>query len=76
LHWRIGGVYVGHVVKGASTIYGTFATVIGLLTWLFLGSRVVVYSAEINSVLARWLWPARAVRPARARRLRSPARPD
>ncbi|WP_445149938.1 YihY/virulence factor BrkB family protein [Baekduia sp. Peel2402] len=53
----VGGVYIGHVVKGASTTYGTFATVIGLLTWLFLGSRVVVYSAEINSVLARRLWP-------------------
>jgi YihY family inner membrane protein len=53
----VGGVYVAHVVKGASTAYGTFATVIGLLTWLFLGSRVVVYSAEINSVLARRLWP-------------------
>jgi YihY family inner membrane protein len=53
----IGGWYVGHVVKGASSTYGTFATVIGLLTWLFLGARVVVYSAELNTVLARGLWP-------------------
>ena len=52
-----GGIYIGHVVKDASNAYGTFATVIGLLTWLFLGSRIVVYSAEINSVLARRLWP-------------------
>ena len=47
----VGGIYVGHVVRGASTTYGTFATVIGLLTWLFLGARVLVYSAELNSVL-------------------------
>jgi YihY family inner membrane protein len=53
----VGGAYIGHVVKGAGTTYGTFATVIGLLTWLFLGARVVVYSAEINSVLAQGLWP-------------------
>jgi membrane protein len=53
----VGGIYVGHVVKGASTTYGTFATVIGLLTWLFLGARVLVYSAELNSVLSRRLWP-------------------
>ena len=53
----IGGAYIGHVVKGADSTYGTFATVIGLLTWLFLGARVVVYSAEINSVLADGLWP-------------------
>lgn len=53
----IGGAYIGHVVKGAGQTYGTFATVIGLLTWLFLGARIVVYSAEINSVLSRRLWP-------------------
>jgi membrane protein len=53
----VGGAYIGHVVKGAGQTYGTFATVIGLLTWLFLGARVVVYSAEVNSVLSRRLWP-------------------
>ncbi|QEC48819.1 YihY/virulence factor BrkB family protein [Baekduia soli] len=53
----VGGAYIGHVVKGAGSTYGTFATVIGLLTWLFLGARVVVYSAEVNSVLANRLWP-------------------
>ncbi len=53
----VGGAYIGHVVKGAGPTYGTFATVIGLLTWLFLGARLVVYSAEVNSVLARGLWP-------------------
>jgi membrane protein len=53
----VGGAYIGHVVKGAGPTYGTFATVIGLLTWIFLGARIVVYSAELNSVLAGRLWP-------------------
>jgi membrane protein len=53
----VGGAYIGHVVKGAGQTYGTFATVIGLLTWLFLGARIVVYSAELNAVLSRGLWP-------------------
>jgi membrane protein len=53
----LGGVYIGHVIKGAGQTYGTFATVLGLLVWLYLGARVVVYSAEINTVLTRDLWP-------------------
>jgi uncharacterized BrkB/YihY/UPF0761 family membrane protein len=53
----LGGIYIGHVVKGDNQTYGTFATVIGLLVWLYLGARVVVYAAEINVVLTRRLWP-------------------
>ena len=53
----VGGAYLGHVVKSAGATYGTFATVIGLLTWLFLGARVVVIAAELNSVIAGALWP-------------------
>lgn len=53
----VGGAYIGHVVKGAGQTYGTFATVIGLLTWLFLGARIVVYCAEVNAVLSGRLWP-------------------
>lgn len=53
----VGGAYIGHVVKGASQTYGTFATVIGLLTWIFLGARLVVYAAEVNVVRSRRLWP-------------------
>lgn len=53
----VGGVYVNHVLKGAKGTYGSFATVIGLLTWLFVGARIVVYSAEVNTVLTRRLWP-------------------
>lgn len=59
----VGGIYIGHVVKNAGETYGTFATVIGLLVWLYLGARVVVYSAELNTVLTRGLWPRSIVTP-------------
>ena len=53
----LGGIYIGHVVRGSGPTYGSFAVVIGLLVWLYLGARVVVYAAETNVVLARGLWP-------------------
>jgi YihY family inner membrane protein len=79
----LGGLYIGHVVKGASQTYGTFATVIGLLAWLYLGARIVMYAAEINVVLERRLWPRsildppepadRAAHALAARSLRTPS---
>ena len=55
---QLGGTwYVSQFVKDASDTYGTFATVIGLLTWLALQARVVLYAAEINVVLDGHLWP-------------------
>jgi len=48
----LGGVYVRVVVQGASDTYGVFAVVIGMLSWLQLIASVVIWSAELNSVLA------------------------
>ena len=53
----LGSWYLNTVVTGASDTYGTFNLVIGLLTWLALQARVVLYAAEINVVLALRLWP-------------------
>jgi membrane protein len=53
----VGGVYITRVVKGASDTYGVFAVVIGLLSWLLLLAQLVVYSAELNVVLAEGSWP-------------------
>src|SRR5205085_9715844 len=52
-----GGYYVSHQVKGASNVYGTFAIVIGLLVWIYLGAQVTLYCAAINVVKVRRLWP-------------------
>ncbi|HEY1329849.1 MAG TPA: YihY/virulence factor BrkB family protein [Actinomycetota bacterium] len=61
LAWTIlqalGGYYVGHQLAGASETYGTFATVIGLLAWIFVGSQVTLLAAEVNVVRKRRLWP-------------------
>ncbi len=59
----VGGAYINHVVRNAGAAYGTFATVIGLLTWLFLGARILLYSAELNSVLALRLLPRGLLKP-------------
>jgi membrane protein len=53
----VGGIYVKHVITNASETYGTFATVIGLLVWLHLLAQMTLYSAEINVVVMRRLYP-------------------
>jgi len=53
----LGGYYIGHVLKGDKGTYGEFATVIVLLVWLHLGAQITLYSAEINVVMTRRLWP-------------------
>ena len=53
----LGGIYVNGVVVGASAIYGTFAGVVGLLVWMALLARVLLYAAEINVVASKRLWP-------------------
>ncbi len=53
----LGGYYVGHVLRSASNTYGTFALVIGLLSWIYLAVHVTLLAAEANVVAARRLWP-------------------
>ncbi len=53
----IGGYYIGHVLKHASSTYGLFGLVIALLVWLHLGAQITLYAAEVNVVVARRLWP-------------------
>jgi uncharacterized BrkB/YihY/UPF0761 family membrane protein len=38
--------------KVIEDIYGAFAVVIGLLTWINIQVRLILYAAELNSVLA------------------------
>lgn len=51
------GTYLVHHFLHSDSAYGEFATVLGLVAWLYLAARIVVYCAEINVVLARKLWP-------------------
>ena len=53
----LGGWYVDHAIADASAIYGTFALVIGLLSWFWLSSHLLLVAAEVNAVLRWHLWP-------------------
>lgn len=52
-----GAQLVAHQLKHLSALYGTFATVLGLMWWLALGATISVYGAELNVVVIRKLWP-------------------
>ena len=61
---QMGGVFlIGHQLRHASQVYGYFASVLGLLSWLYLGAQLTLYAAETNAVLARRLWPRSILRP-------------
>lgn len=59
----VGGYIVSHQLRGASDTYGTFATVIGLLAWIYLGAQITLFAAEVNVVRKRRLWPRAIVQP-------------
>jgi YihY family inner membrane protein len=54
---NLGGFYVGHELKHTGPLYGTFALVLGLLAWLYLGAQLTIFAAEINVVRVHRLWP-------------------
>ena len=59
----MGGYLIGHDLKNDSTTYGTFGVVLGLVAWIYLGSQITIYAAELNTVLAGHLWPRGLVQP-------------
>jgi membrane protein len=52
-----GSWYVDRAISGASATYGTFALVIGLLSWFLLLANLVLLAAEVNAVRLWRLWP-------------------
>ena len=60
---EVGTLVVGHYLRDDSPVYGLFAIVIGLYTWIYFLAELTVYAAEINVVLARRLWPRAIVQP-------------
>ncbi len=53
----VGGYFVSSQIRNATPAFGTFALVLGLLVWVQLGAVLTVFSAELNVVRARGLWP-------------------
>ncbi|MHB1445644.1 MAG: YihY/virulence factor BrkB family protein [Acidimicrobiales bacterium] len=58
-----GGYLIGHDLRNDSAVYGVFGLVLGLLAWVYIGVEMSVYAAEVNTVLARKLWPRGMVQP-------------
>jgi uncharacterized BrkB/YihY/UPF0761 family membrane protein len=52
----VGGIYINHVGRSDSA-YGNFALVLGILTWLHLGTQLTIYAVEFNTVLTGRRWP-------------------
>jgi hypothetical protein len=57
------GTWLAHRFVHGNSAYGVFASLLGLLAWIFLAVKMTVYCAEINVVLARRLWPRSIVQP-------------
>jgi YihY family inner membrane protein len=60
---QILGTYLVHHYLSSDSLYGVFATVLGLMAWIYLAVQVTIYGAEVNVVLARRLWPRSIVQP-------------
>ena len=54
---------VNRQLARANLLYGAFAVVLVLLSWMLLTGRLLVYAAEVNVVLARRLWPRSLLQP-------------
>jgi uncharacterized BrkB/YihY/UPF0761 family membrane protein len=59
----LGGFVVGRYLKNDNAVYGLFGIVLGLFAWVYLITKLTVYAAELNVVLARHLWPRSIVQP-------------
>jgi uncharacterized BrkB/YihY/UPF0761 family membrane protein len=49
--------FISHKLQGAHATYGSFGTVIVLLSWFYLQSQVVLLAAQVNIVKQDHLWP-------------------
>jgi YihY family inner membrane protein len=58
-----GGYLVIHQLRYASQVYGFFASVLGLVSWLQLSAQLTLFAAELNVVRARRLWPRSILQP-------------
>jgi uncharacterized BrkB/YihY/UPF0761 family membrane protein len=51
------GVNLTTHLAHSNPLYGSFATVLGLLALIYLNARITIYCVEANVVRARHLWP-------------------
>jgi YihY family inner membrane protein len=65
--WQVlqvgGAVYVTNVINEAQGMNKTFATVLGLIAFIYLTAVIGVLGIEVNVVLVRRLWPRALLTP-------------
>jgi hypothetical protein len=59
----IGTWFVTRGLRHATPTYGVFAVIITLLSWMSLGSQLILWAAEINVVQRYRLWPRSVTQP-------------
>lgn len=59
----VGQALVRHNLKHTTELYGQFAVVLGLISFLMLAAQLYVYSLEVNVVRRDHLWPRSIVQP-------------
>lgn len=59
----LGGWYVRRELAHATPVYGSFALVIALISFLFLAAQLTLLAAEINVVRRYRLWPRTITQP-------------
>jgi len=61
LFWQglqyLGGFIAAHQLRHASTLYGVFGLVLGLLAWIYLQARLTLLAVTTDVVRARRTWP-------------------
>jgi membrane protein len=61
LFWQglqyLGGFIAAHQLRHASTLYGVFGLVLGLLAWIYLQARLTLIAVATDVVRARASWP-------------------
>jgi membrane protein len=61
LFWQglqyLGGFIAGHQLRHASTLYGVFGLVLGLLAWIYLQARLTLVAVTTDVVRSRKTWP-------------------
>jgi YihY family inner membrane protein len=60
---NLGTALVQHQLRHAQAVYGQFGFVLGLIGWIYLVAELTMYSAEVNVVRVRRLWPRSIVQP-------------
>ncbi len=65
--WQVvqtfGSQYVAHEVQHGSALYGVFGVVLATIAYVYLEALCLMFSAEINVVLHRRLWPRALLTP-------------